>query len=83
MSHGCNCGCGHGDSKPLTVSLPKPTAEMTVEQIKSRPGALEILQAFGLNHCCGAHLTLREAAASAGVRVEEILKMLAEPGARV
>jgi iron-sulfur cluster repair protein YtfE (RIC family) len=56
---------------------------MTVEQIKSRPGALEILQRFGLNHCCGAHLTLSEAAASAGVRVEEILKMLAEPGARV
>lgn len=83
MSHGCNCGCGHGDGKPLTVSLPNPTAEMTVEQIKGRPGALQILQTFGLNHCCGAHLTLREAAASAGVRVEDVLQALAESGARV
>jgi iron-sulfur cluster repair protein YtfE (RIC family) len=56
---------------------------MTVEQVKGRPGALEVLQRFGLNHCCGAHLTLRESAASAGVRVDDVLAALAEPGARV
>src|SRR5512132_1453455 len=82
MSHACSCGCGHGGGSRLTLTLPGPTAEMTVEQVKSRPGALEVLERFGLNHCCGAHLTLRESAASAGVRVEDVLEALAQAGAR-
>jgi iron-sulfur cluster repair protein YtfE (RIC family) len=50
--------------------------------VKTRPGALEVLQRFGLNHCCGAHLSLRESAASAGVPVEDVLEALATAGAR-
>jgi iron-sulfur cluster repair protein YtfE (RIC family) len=44
-----------------------------------RPGALEILKEMGINHCCGAHLSLREAAASAGVSLEALLAALNEP----
>jgi iron-sulfur cluster repair protein YtfE (RIC family) len=72
----CTCGCGH-QSKGVAVALPRLTAEMSVEEIKRRPGALEVLQRFGINHCCGAHLPLREAAAAAGVRVADVLDALA------
>jgi iron-sulfur cluster repair protein YtfE (RIC family) len=40
-----------------------------------------ILEAFGLNHCCGAHLTLREGAAAAGVAVDDVLAALNAPAA--
>jgi uncharacterized protein (DUF2249 family) len=30
----------------------------------------------GINHCCGAHLTLTEAAAAAGIALEELLSAL-------
>jgi hypothetical protein len=75
MSHACTCGCGHG-ATPVTITRPGITAETTVEQAKARPGALEVLQRFAINHCCGAHLTLREAAAAAGARVEDVLDAL-------
>jgi iron-sulfur cluster repair protein YtfE (RIC family) len=77
----CACGCGHG-AVPVAIGSPRITAETTVEDAKKRPGALDVLQRFGLNHCCGAHLTLRESAASAGVRVEDVLEALASAGAR-
>ena len=81
MSH-CTCGCGHG-ATPLTIAtMPAIGPETTVEEVKNRPGALEVLQRFGLNHCCGAHLSLRESAASAGARLEEVLQALAQAGAR-
>ena len=68
-------------TEAVTMSCPI-TAETTVEETKTRPGAIEVLQRFGLNHCCGAHLTLRESAASAGVRVEDVLEALAQTGGR-
>jgi len=52
------------------------TANTTLEEVTKQPGALEVLQRFGLNHCCGTHLTLRESAASAGARVEDVLDAL-------
>jgi len=55
---------------------------MTVAEVKDRPGALDVLQHFGLNHCCGAHLTLRESAASAGARLDDLLEALARAGGR-
>jgi iron-sulfur cluster repair protein YtfE (RIC family) len=76
----CNCGCGHG-AKTIAIE-PKIGGDTTVEQVKGRPGALDVLQRFGLNHCCGGHLPLREAAAAAGVRVEDVLAALAATGAR-
>jgi iron-sulfur cluster repair protein YtfE (RIC family) len=51
----------------------------TVATIAKRsPRALEAMKALGLNHCCGAHLTLVEAAASAGVPLEIVLARLDE-----
>jgi iron-sulfur cluster repair protein YtfE (RIC family) len=41
-------------------------------------GALEVMKAMGINHCCGAQLTLREAAASAGVPLDTLLAALNE-----
>lgn len=79
MSH-CTCGCGHG--KTLTLTSPRVTAETTVEEAKLRPGALEVLQRFGINHCCGAHLSLREAAAAASAPLEDLMDSLAATGDR-
>jgi len=39
-------------------------------------GAVDVLRAKGINHCCGAHLTLSEAAASAGASLESLLEAL-------
>ena len=74
MKH-CTCGCGHG--APVTLGVPGITPDTTVEDAKRRPGALGVLQRFGINHCCGAHLSLREAAAAAGVDVYALLDNLA------
>lgn len=57
------------------------TEDTTVEEAKKQPGALAVLERLGLNHCCGAHLSLRESAASAGVRVEDVLEAVAAAGA--
>jgi iron-sulfur cluster repair protein YtfE (RIC family) len=55
-------------------------AEQTVaDVVGTRAGALEILKDLGVNHCCGAHLTLREAAAAAGVPRDALLAALSEP----
>jgi iron-sulfur cluster repair protein YtfE (RIC family) len=37
------------------------------------------MKALGINHCCGAHLTLSEAAAAAGVPLDALLAALNEP----
>jgi uncharacterized protein (DUF2249 family) len=55
-------------------------AERTVEAIaREHPGAREVMARLGINHCCGAHLTLAEAAAAAGVSLETLAEMLAPP----
>lgn len=62
MEHTCGGRCGGGQ---------------TVEQILSEdPDAREALAAMGINHCCGAHRSLEEAAAAAGVSVEAVLAAL-------
>ena len=76
----CTCGCG--PAKPVTVASPRITADTTVEEAKRRPGALDVLQRFGIDHCCGAHLPLREAAAAAGARLEDVMDGLAAAGER-
>ena len=52
--------------------------ETVAEVAQHRAGALEIMKQMGINHCCGAHLTLREAAASAGVPLETLLTALGD-----
>jgi len=57
--------------------------EQTVEEIKARPGAIEALDRFSIDHCCGARLSLREAAAAAGVSVTAVLDALGRSPARL
>jgi iron-sulfur cluster repair protein YtfE (RIC family) len=77
---GHECGCRH-DSPTAVEALPSPVhAEQTVRDVAGhRAGALEIMKELGINHCCGAHLTLREAAAAAGVPLDGLLAALNEP----
>ena len=48
-------------------------ADQIVAEISRDPRALAVLKTRGINHCCGAHLSLREAAASAGVPLNEVV----------
>lgn len=68
MAHECRC---HQDTiEPIR-------AEQTVGDVAHhRAGALEIMAQLGINHCCGAQLTLTEAAASAGVPLDALLAAL-------
>lgn len=77
----CTCGCSHG-AAGTAIGLPRMTETTTVEEAKRRPGGPDILQRFGINHCCGAHLPLREAAAAAGVSVDDVLEALTAAEAR-
>jgi uncharacterized protein (DUF2249 family) len=54
------------------------TAADTVRDASRSPAALQALQRLGVNHCCGAHLTLAEAAAASGVTVDELLAAVNE-----
>ena len=64
------------------VEIAKPVAgyraDQTVEEVGKDPAALAVLKAMGVNHCCGAHLTLNEAAAAAGIAVHALLDRLNE-----
>lgn len=52
------------------------SADTIVAAVSRDPGALEVLKRTGINHCCGAHLSLREAAAAAGVPLDTLLRAL-------
>ena len=75
MTHACVC---HSAASPeITKALPLITAEQTVETVsRLSSGALDVMKAMGINHCCGGDLTLTEAAASAGVALEALLEAL-------
>jgi regulator of cell morphogenesis and NO signaling len=76
MSQTCSCG-PHGASTPAST---QDIAGQTVAEVTKRPGALAVLQRLGIDHCCGAHLSLREAAAAAGVPLAQVLSALEEAG---
>ncbi len=60
-------------------AVPAITPDLTVGHVAHHyPETLEAMKALGVNHCCGAQLTLTEAAAAAGVPVETLLEALAE-----
>jgi iron-sulfur cluster repair protein YtfE (RIC family) len=75
MRHECGCqshlpAMAQGEGAPIT-------AEITVGDVAHHhAGALDIMKEMGINHCCGAHLTLREAAASAGIQLDTLLDAL-------
>ena len=75
------CGCGDRRAS-LGLAVPEVTAETTVEEVKTQSGALDTLRRFGIDHCCGACLPLREAAAAAGVRPEVVLQARASARGR-
>ncbi len=80
MGHAC--GCRHDSAMALDTCRSAVRAEQTVADVtQHHAGALEIMKGMGINHCCGAHLTLREAAAAAGVSIDALLVALNEPRA--
>ena len=80
MAHECSC---HAHSSATAQAAGATiTANLTVGDVAHRyAGALDIMKEMGINHCCGTHLTLREAAASAGVPLEALLDALSRPAA--
>ena len=71
------CRCHHDSPTALETPASPARAEQTVADVtQHRAGALEIMKDLGINHCCGAHLTLREAAAAAGVPLDALLAAL-------
>jgi regulator of cell morphogenesis and NO signaling len=59
----------------ITRRLPV-TPDRKVEDVSRDPRALAVLKDMGINHCCGAPLTLSEAAAAAGVPVDKLVAAL-------
>jgi iron-sulfur cluster repair protein YtfE (RIC family) len=73
MTHACNCE-GGPEATERTGGI---TAGDIVGQVARRhQGALEVMKALEINHCCGAQLTLGEAAAAAGIPVEVLFRAL-------
>ena len=75
MAH--QCGCQSHSPATAQAAGATITADLTVGDVAHHyTGALDIMKEMGINHCCGAHLTLRQAAASAGVPLEGLLDAL-------
>jgi iron-sulfur cluster repair protein YtfE (RIC family) len=78
MSH--DCGCQSRSPATVQAGGAPITADLKVGDVAYRyAGTLDIMKAMGINHCCGASLTLREAAASAGVALEALMDALNRP----
>ena len=78
MAHECGCQ-SHPPATAQAAGAPI-TADLTVGGVADHyAGALDIMKEMGINHCCGAHLTLREAAASADIPLEGLLDALTRP----
>jgi iron-sulfur cluster repair protein YtfE (RIC family) len=78
MAH--QCGCHAQSPAAAQAGGATITADLTVGDVGPRyPGMLDLMKERGINHCCGAHLTLREAAASAGVPLDILLDALNRP----
>jgi uncharacterized protein (DUF2249 family) len=59
------------------MALPLIRPDQTVGDVTHHhTGTLEVMQRLGINHCCGAQLTLAEAAAAAGLPIETLLEAL-------
>ena len=74
------CSCRH--DSPMALETPRTPVrpEQTVADVTGHCArAVGIMKEMGINHCCEAHLTLREAAAVAGVPLDALLAALDEP----
>jgi len=80
MAH--ECGCHAHAPSTIRGATAIITPDMTVGDVAHHyAGTLDVMKDMGINHCCGAHLSLREAAASAGVSLEALLDALNHPAA--
>ena len=77
MATSCGCGCGHHGGARETAG--RYTGDTLVREVAADASGLAVLERFGLNHCCGAHLSLRESAAAAGVSLDVLLAALSSP----
>ena len=83
MAESCGCGCGHGDKGLAIAARPgRYAGDERVADVAREPAALAVLERFGLNHCCGGHLSLREGAAAAGADLAALLRALEEAAGR-
>ena len=79
MTHACGCRSASAlNEEPTETSRPMHANRRVGEIAHEYPGALEVMTDLGINHCCGAGLTLAEAAASAGVALDRLLSALNE-----
>ncbi len=61
------------------MALSPVRPEQTVDDVvHADAAALDVMKKMGINHCCGAQLSLSEAAASAGVPLDTLLAALNE-----
>ena len=76
MTESCTCHRSPTEGRlPTGESLAMVAGDETVAALSRRaPATRAVLEALGINHCCGGHLTLAEAAASAGVALPELLR---------
>src|SRR5262245_3332412 len=76
MVHTCGCRARQtltGEARP---NGPISAQDRVGEVVRDHPAALEVLKEEGINHCCGAQLTLSEAAAATGVDIARLLTVL-------
>lgn len=78
MATSCGCGCEH-QGAARGAAAGRYTGETVVREAAADPAGRAVLERFGLNHCCGAHLSLREGAAAAGVALDDLLAALNAP----
>jgi iron-sulfur cluster repair protein YtfE (RIC family) len=76
MANACGCGCGHATREVKTLAPARYAGHEQVGDVARNPGARAVLERFGVNHCCGAGLSLRESAAAAGAELPALLSAL-------
>jgi iron-sulfur cluster repair protein YtfE (RIC family) len=77
MTESCGCGRGHEERRPAVAGRSgRYVGDERVADVARDPAARVVLDRFGLNHCCGGHLSLREGAAAAGAEFTALLRAL-------
>jgi hypothetical protein len=76
MTHACGCHPGEAHGARTTATGPIRADQLVGQITRDCAGALEVMKSLGINHCCGAGLTLAEAATAAGVCVRRVLDAL-------
>ena len=75
MTSNCGCRAATAANEPSatgSIHADRRVGEVAVQYA----GAVDVMRQLGINHCCGAELTLAEAAAAAGVPLERLLEAL-------